>query len=241
MVKFETFKRKIGRFLLKNDADYPQYMIQGNSKKIRIDKHVRGFSAIAKKIISEKRTLLGYDRLYTLWNAISSINGKRFSVLEIGVYKGGSLKFIALACKYFQKEAYIIGVDTFKGHVEITPSLDGKHRVNSQFSDVNIVNVFNYVKDFPNVKIRIGDIKDISKELEEIYSFVHVDVDVYKSTLRSLQFGFSRLVKGGIIIVDDYGFNTCKGARKAVDEFLTFDASVTAAFHLTTGQMVLIK
>ena len=32
---------------------------------------------------------------------------------------------------------------------------------------------------------------------------------------------FPRLVSGGVIICDDYGYTTCKGAKKAIDEFIS--------------------
>lgn len=52
------------------------------------------------------------------------------------------------------------------------------------------------------------------------FSFVHVDVDVYQPTRDSLEFFYDRINPGGIFLCDDYGFDTCPGATKAVDEFL---------------------
>nr|MDO8116486.1 hypothetical protein [Candidatus Sigynarchaeota archaeon] len=72
----------------------PGYYWKGHEKKIRIDRDVPLFSALAKEIIDEKRTLLGHDRLYTIWQCI--VNAPAGSnALEIGVYRGGSAKFIA--------------------------------------------------------------------------------------------------------------------------------------------------
>jgi O-methyltransferase len=52
------------------------------------------------------------------------------------------------------------------------------------------------------------------------FSFVHIDVDLYEPTRDSIQFFYPRMSTGGIIVCDDYGFTTCPGAIKAVDEFL---------------------
>ena len=49
---------------------------------------------------------------------------------------------------------------------------------------------------------------------------VHVDVDLYEPTLASLAFFYPRMNPGGVMVCDDYGFTTCPGATKAVDEFL---------------------
>lgn len=54
----------------------------------------------------------------------------------------------------------------------------------------------------------------------KLFSFVHVDVDLYQPTFDSIQFFYHRLSEGGIFLCDDYGFDTCPGATKAVDEFL---------------------
>lgn len=52
------------------------------------------------------------------------------------------------------------------------------------------------------------------------FSFVHIDVDLYKPTLDSLAYFYPRMQPGGIILFDDYGFTSCPGATAACDEFL---------------------
>ncbi|MEM4331709.1 MAG: TylF/MycF/NovP-related O-methyltransferase [Candidatus Micrarchaeia archaeon] len=69
---------------------------------------------------------------------------------------------------------------------------------------------------------------------------VHLDVDVYEPTRFSLNFFKDKLQPGGIIIVDDYGFTTCPGVKKAVDEFTRNNINYEL-FHLLTGQALLIK
>lgn len=55
---------------------------------------------------------------------------------------------------------------------------------------------------------------------ERRFAFVHIDVDLYQPTRDSLAFFYPRMGEGGIIVVDDYGFSTCPGATRAVDEVL---------------------
>jgi hypothetical protein len=45
--------------------------------------------------VIHKRTLLGYDRLYVLWQAARNAAAVPGSVAEIGSYRGGSAHFIA--------------------------------------------------------------------------------------------------------------------------------------------------
>lgn len=59
-----------------------------------------------------------------------------------------------------------------------------------------------------------------SEVAERQFSFVHVDVDLYEPTRASVEFFYGRLNPGGILLCDDYGFDSCPGATRAMDEFL---------------------
>jgi hypothetical protein len=49
-------------------------------------------------------------------------------------------------------------------------------------------------------------------------ALLRLDTDWYASTKHELLYLYPRLVRGGVLIVDDYGY--WQGARKAVDEYL---------------------
>lgn len=50
------------------------------------------------------------------------------------------------------------------------------------------------------------------------FCFVYVDMDTYKSTRDAVTFFWERLVSGGKMMFDDYGWEPCAGVKKAVDE-----------------------
>ena len=79
---------------------------------------------------------------------------------------------------------------------------------------------------------RFNDIKDKN------FSLVHIDVDLYEPTLATLEFFYPRMNLGGMIVCDDYGFESCPGARKAMDEF--FAIQKMSVIHLTTGQGIVV-
>ena len=66
-------------------------------------------------------------------------------------------------------------------------------------------------------KGKVEDTLNNKKNLPKKISILRLDTDFYESTKIELKNLFSRLVKGGIMIIDDYGF--WKGARKAVDDY----------------------
>ena len=53
------------------------------------------------------------------------------------------------------------------------------------------------------------------------FAFVHVDVDLLAPTRDSVSFFYPRLNDGGILLCDDYGFTSCPGATRAIDDYLT--------------------
>lgn len=88
--------------------------------------------------------------------------------------------------------------------------------------------------------MRKGFIPDTFRGLELArITFAHVDLDIYRSILDSLDFIWPRLTLGGFIVFDDYGFPSCPGARAAVDEF--FASSACIPLCLPTGQAVVFK
>jgi hypothetical protein len=84
------------------------------------------------------------------------------------------------------------------------------------------------LRGFPRIEYFPGWIPEaFPDEPDARYRFVHLDVDVYQPTRDSLEYFYPRLVAGGIIVCDDYGW---PGARKAVEEFC---ARAGASFETT--------
>ena len=74
---------------------------------------------------------------------------------------------------------------------------------------------------FPFVRVYRGWIPERFGEVgDRQFSFVHIDVDLYRPTLDSLRFFHPRLKAGGWIVVDDYNFRQFPGANAAVNGLL---------------------
>jgi O-methyltransferase len=50
---------------------------------------------------------------------------------------------------------------------------------------------------------------------------VHIDVDVYLSAREVFYFSWPKMVIGGMVIFDDYGFMGCDGVTKLIEELKT--------------------
>ena len=108
---------------------------------------------------------------------------------------------------------------------------DGSYYNQSQEYQDNLINHFKsseeflkkeVLHDFDFIKIYKGWIpkKDLRKYKKKKFSFIHIDLDLHKPILDTLEFFYPRLVKGGIIICDDYNSSQFPGAKKAWDDFL---------------------
>lgn len=85
----------------------------------------------------------------------------------------------------------------------------------------------NEVKDIIKAKVPNNNIKLIKGSVEETLlvkdnipekiSLLRLDTDFYESTKIELEVLYPKLVKGGFLIIDDYGH--WKGSRKAVDDY----------------------
>ena len=91
-----------------------------------------------------------------------------------------------------------------------------------------------------NVFIIDGKFPETSNIIEnKEFSFVHVDVDVYRSVMDCCLLFYPRLKRGGILLFDDYGDYSCPGAKIAVDQY--FIDKPEFPIYLPTGQCLVVK
>jgi O-methyltransferase len=159
-------------------------------------------------------------------------------IFECGVYKGGTAALIAalLAETKSAKKLYLF--DTFEGMPETDAKKDWHRK--GDFSDTSLEEVQSFVNGGKACIFKKGFIPDTFIDLSDTaVSFCHIDVDIYRSIIDSLEFIWPRLSSGGVIVFDDYGFPTCLGARQAVDDFFQDKSAVPLCLH--TGQAIATK
>jgi len=155
-------------------------------------------------------------------------------VVEVGVYKGGTARLLALALPH--KTVHLF--DTFAGMPATNSNFD-KHLA-GEFSDTSLAAVQEHLKDCRNVHFYQGLFPATSGPIAQTkFSLVHVDADIYDSVRACCEFFYPRLEKDAVMLFDDYGFPTCPGARKAVDDF--FSDKPEVPFYLPTGQCLVVR
>tara|TARA_B100001013_G_scaffold38398_1_gene20502 strand:- start:169 stop:870 length:702 start_codon:yes stop_codon:yes gene_type:complete len=171
--------------------------------------------------------------IYSITRSQRELDG---DMAEVGVYQGGSAKII---CDVKRNRKLFL-FDTFKGLPELSDidTLFGKkHWKKNQFNDTSLEAVKDYLSSYENVQIIKGEFPKTADSIgDSKFSFVHLDVDLYRSTIECLKFFYPRLVKGGIILVHDY---FADGIQKAFKEFR--QSNKIQLIELTGSQCMIIK
>ncbi|HEY5311948.1 MAG TPA: TylF/MycF/NovP-related O-methyltransferase [Pirellulales bacterium] len=173
------------------------------------------FMSVYWPLIREARMLLTTREAFNLyWYILKALKADG-DIAELGVYRGGSAKLLSS----YKKHRTLHLFDTFGGMPDVNASIDLHKR--GDFCDTSADSVTKYLAGFPNVILHPGFFPDSTKDLaaDTRFCFVHLDVDIYESTLAGLNFFYPRLNAGGYLLSHDYSSISCPGVKKAFDEF----------------------
>ncbi|WP_443034318.1 TylF/MycF/NovP-related O-methyltransferase [Streptomyces sp. BE147] len=157
-------------------------------------------------------------------------------IVECGVWRGGSMQACAktlLSLGETERELYLF--DTYEGMTPPTAEdlrrdgrsaqelLDAQGKDRPIWAVASLEDVMAGFATVPYPKSRIhyvrGRVEDtLPANAPERISILRLDTDWYASTRHELEHLYSRLVSGGVLLIDDYGY--WQGSRQAVDEFL---------------------
>jgi len=156
------------------------------------------------------------DRLGKIWELGKSTAGLPGLVAEFGVAGGGTTRL--LSAMFPQKTTHAI--DGFSGPVDFDPKYDTQPL--RPLTEINVEATRAALLDCRNVILHDEDFNTITdiKLRAERFSLVHLDTGTYFSIRAGLEFFIPRLVNGGIIFVNNYGWDQAPGVQHAVDEIL---------------------
>lgn len=184
-------------------------------------------------------TQRGIEPFYALYKAIQYlvVHDIPGDIAECGVWRGGSVMLAAMALTHFGDTSRKIHLfDTFDGNPEPAPvdlDWDGNnpHRAWATLREQGKKWGFGGSMDIVRENIlQTGYPEDhfvfvpglveetLPDNAPEQLALLRLDTDLYSSTIHELEHLYPRLVPGGVLIIDDYGYY--QGARKATDEFL---------------------
>lgn len=190
-------------------------------------------------------------RFYSLMQlANKALNDKEvFDFVECGCWRGHSSYLLSKLIKKNKKKINFHIFDSFEG-LSVSTKEDEAYFKQSKEYQQHLINHFksseNFLKndvlnEFNFIKIYKGWIPERFNEVEDLkFSFIHIDLDLYKPISDTLEFFYPKLVKGGIIICDDYNSTQFPGAKRAWDEFFK-DKNNEFFYEQSFGGCFLIK
>jgi len=157
------------------------------------------------------------DRRYAVAELLRLVGAVQGDTAEVGAYQG-AMSWLICKANAGARMHHIF--DSFEGLSHPSP-VDGAHWSKGALAcgeDVVRQNLSEFSGHFSTYKgwvpARFSDVGD------RRFSFVHIDVDLYQPTRDSIEFFYPRMNPGGVIVCDDHGFSSCRGATKACDDFL---------------------
>ncbi len=200
------------------------------------------FSAELVQIISTVKpfTMTSAERLFAFHESVKYISKNNIpgAIVECGVWKGGSMMAALRTLKNLKdvtREVYLY--DTFEGMS--APDANDK-AVNGETADALLekgdksqsnsvwcvagldevkknVSTINYPPD--KIHYVVGMVEEtLLHTIPDQIAILRLDTDWYQSTKMEMEVLFPKLIKGGVLIIDDYGH--WQGSRKAVDEYI---------------------
>lgn len=190
--------------------------------------------------ISLKYSMTPKVRMWALVQSIKYLinNNIKGDIVETGVFRGGNLILSKKLLNSYEPNSKrkIWGYDTFEGMTEPTENdrdIFGedprKFWEKSQKQEYNdwcyssideVRNNFTKETNSNLVELIKGPVEQtlrVKENLPDQISLLRLDTDWYESSKIELEMLYPKLVKGGVLILDDYGH--WQGVKKSVDEY----------------------
>ena len=179
-------------------------------------------------------TLASPDRCHILVSCARQALAIPGDFIECGVYRGGTAMLLQRVIEG-SRDRKLLLFDTFEGMPENRAAGDSYQP--GEMSDTSYEDVVTRLEKALVFKGFIP--QTFAGVADRRFAFAHVDVDIYQSIKDSCEFIYPRLNPGGWMVFDDYGFPSCAGGKRAVDEF--FAGKPEVPIVLPTGQALVTK
>lgn len=182
-----------------------------------------------------------YDRQLLVAQCLRHVGARRLAgtVAEFGCYRGHTAIQMVHTMAQLGDTAPVLLFDSFAGMPPSDHPGDARWVAGDLTADYEEVQ--RRFAPYQRVEVVRGFFRDtMPAYASHSFKFAHVDADLYVSIKEVDAWLLPRLVAGGIVIWDDYGFSSCEGARQAVDEDLA-GRSDFLALDLPTGQFLAMK
>ena len=195
-------------------------------------------TALGKTARTEQEQSLIW-RLHTLGWAAKQCLSLPGDFVECGVYKGFCSHFLVEYTSFDSSGKTFFLYDTFSGIPESqragSPVDDGSYQEEGLYEATR-----DRFSPYTNVKVIRGVVPDILTEgAPERIAFLHLDMNAATPEIGALEVLFDRIVPGGMIVLDDYGWQTYRAQKDAEDPW--FAKRGYQVLEIPTGQGLVVK
>lgn len=192
-------------------------------------------SKVAKT--AQERSLVW--RLHTQTWAAQHCLGLPGEFMECGVYKGFCSEFMVEYLDFADVAKTLFLHDTFEGIPEDqragSPVRPGGYNEEGLYESV----VARF-QPYANVRVIKGKVPDIfDAGCPDKVAYLHLDMNSAAAEVGALEVVFDRIVPGGMIVLDDYGWEWYRAQKDAEDKF--FGSRGHRVLELPTGQGLVVK
>ena len=167
------------------------------------------------------------DRYLYFLDQLEKVKGMEGDIVECGVSIGhGALLFLLLS-EYLGVERTYYGFDSFSGFPDpvqkdgVTPITGKDFWANPPETVLRVLRDGRVPENKIRERVRLvkGFFDDTLPSYKGKIALLHLDCDLYESYKTALAHLYDKVVRGGIIMFDEYDDDRWPGARKAIDEF----------------------
>lgn len=197
----------------------------------------RAINSSADYVLTHLKTAIIFPNKKDLYKFSFTLPHRTGSYLELGVFEGESLNYIAKLAS--GKSRTIHGFDSFQGLAE-----DWKGSIGFVKGHFSLAGQLPVVED--NVVLHVGLFSDtlprFKREHQESLAFLHIDCDTYESTSQALKILGSQINSGTLVILDEYvGFPGWQfGEYLAWKEFIN-DSGLNYEYVGFSNQTALVR
>lgn len=162
-------------------------------------------------------TLVDRNRCYALFELVQQIRKIPGEVLEVGCWRGGTAGILTRMLP----DRIVYLADTFEGVVKSSQWEHYQDKAHADTSPELVTGFLTRQLGVTNFRLLKGIFpEDTGETIKSVkLSFVHIDVDVYRSAKDAFEFVWPNVSPGGMVVFDDYGFVTaCSGVYRFVNE-----------------------
>ena len=167
--------------------------------------------------VGSAHSVNSFEKLKLMADHLLKVAGTPGDVADLGAYRGGS----SLVLRRLAPDKHLHLFDTWEGNPfddDLCHHKKGEWK--ADLEDCKLLVGSGHFTHYHQGVFPIFDSQLFNQDdaSSREFCFVYIDADTYQSTHDAIAFFWPRMVPGGKMFFDDYGWKPCAGVKKAVDE-----------------------